>query len=503
MIPDQAINQTVAQIIPDNNMVVIYKAPEKEGLEQPTTADFQNAIDVVKVSEIKPNEAESIESNFLDPATLKGSAIKSESEGIYGSTVWTLKNGLTVVLRPSTEEKDKVVFDLYKNGGKSLIPTGDLNSFESNVWGAFQGFCGISKFPGTTVTKMLSGKNVGVEPYLNALRHGVRGSSTPKDLETALQLAYLYFADPRFDQAEFDKAINQLRAVLPNFVLQPSYKFTKELQKTLYGDNPRNIVISEETLDKANLGTIEKNYRMLFKDAAGATINICGDFDIETIKPLVEKYLGSIKKGKKPLNWVDNDKNMLPGKVTNDFKVDMQTPKVTVIEVFDAKLKEYRLLDDVALSAATYILDMRYTKSLREDEGGTYGASTHGEISILPKPEATLQVYFDTKPVAADKLVELSIEGLNSLAKDGPTAEEFDMTVKNLEKNIPESRISNEYWLGALRFANTYGIDYDKEYENCVKNLKPADIQNILNEILASGIVKTVIMRPDAAAEAE
>ena len=242
---------------------------------------------------------------------------------------------------------------------------------------------------------------------------------------------------------------------------------------------------------------------MLFNDAAGATINICGDFDIETIKPLVEKYLGSIKKGKKPLNWVDNNKNMLPGKVTNDFNVDMQTPKVTVIEVFDAKLKEYRLLDDVALSAATYILDMRYTKSLREDEGGTYGASTHGEISILPKPEATLQVYFDTKPVAADKLVELSIEGLNSLAKDGPTAEEFDMTVKNLEKNIPESRISNEYWLGALRFANTYGIDYDKEYENCVKNLKPADIQNILNEILASGIVKTVIMRPDAAAEAE
>ena len=129
----------------------------------------------------------------------------------------------------------------------------------------------------------------------------------------------------------------------------------------------------------------------------GATINICGDFDIETIKPLVEKYLGSIKKGKKPLNWVDNNKNMLPGKVTNDFKVDMQTPKVTVIEVFDAKLKEYRLLDDVALSAATYILDMRYTKSLREDEGGTYGASTHGEISIRPKPEATLQVYFDTK----------------------------------------------------------------------------------------------------------
>ena len=503
MLPDQAINQTAAQVIPDSNMVVIFKGPEKEGLAQPSAEDFRNAISEVLASDIKPNESETIESSFLDESKLKGSAIKSTSEGLYGSTVWTLKNGLTVILRPSSEEKDKIVFDLYKDGGKSLIPTEDLCSFENNFWGTFQGFCGISRFSGTTVTKMLSGKNVGVEPYISSIRHGVKGSSTPKDFETALQLAYLYFADPRFDQAEFDKAVNQLHAIIPNYVKQPSYKFTSELQHTLYGDNPRNVIISEETLAKANLATIEKDYRMLFNDAAGATVSICGDFDIDTIRPLVEKYLGSIKKGKKALSWKDNNKNMLPGTVTNDFKVDMQTPKVTVIEVFDAKLKEYRMIDDVAMSAATYILDMRYTKSLREDEGGTYGASTFGELSILPKPEAILQIYFDTKPAAADKLVSLSLEGLNTLASDGPTAEEFDMAVKNLKKNIPESRISNEYWMNALRFARTYGIDYDKEYENCVNNLKPEDISNILKEVLASNIAKTVIMRPAAAAEAE
>ena len=415
----------------------------------------------------------------------------------------TLKNGLKVILRPSQDEKNSIIFNLYKKGGLSMIPTEDLSSFDDNVWGLFLNCSGISKFPETTVTKMLAGKNVSVAPYINSLRHGVSGSSTTKDLETALQLTYLYFADPRFDQAEFDQAIKKLQSIVPNYVKQPSYKFSKELQSTLYGENPRKTLITEKTLEEASLATIEKDYRMLFHDAAGATAIFCGDFDIDTVLPLIQKYLGSINKGKRPFEWKYEKPEILSGKATNDFKTDMQTPKVTVIEVFDAILPEYRVLDDVALSAATYILDMRYTKSLREDEGGTYGASAHGSMTNEPKAEALLQVYFDTKPAAADKLVSLSLEGLNNLAEEGPTAEEFDMTVKNLKKNIPESKLNNRYWLRALKEYDLFGYDYDKEYEEAVNNLKPSDIQNILKTILASGTAKTVIMRPDKAAEAE
>ena len=77
------------------------------------------------------------------------------------------------------------------------------------------------------------------------------------------------------------------------------------------------------------------------------------------------------------------------------------------------------------------------------------------------------------------------------------------MTVKNLKKNIPESKLNNRYWLRALKEYDLFGYDYDKEYEEAVNNLKPSDIQNILKTILASGTAKTVIMRPDKAAEAE
>ena len=217
----------------------------------------------------------------------------------------------------------------------------------------------------------------------------------------------------------------------------------------------------------------------------------------------MEKYLGSIKKGKKALAWKDPHTDIVAGEAVDDFNVDMQTPKVTVIEVFSAYLDEYRMIDEVALSAANYILDMRYVKSLREDEGGTYGASAYTVISPLPKVNGMIQVAFETSPTAADKLIELSLRDLKALTSEGPTAEEFDMALKNLQKNIPESRITNNHWLSVLRNREFLGIDYDVDYENAVNSLKPEDLQHILGKILSSGSVKTIVMRPGNTAEAE
>ena len=503
MLPDQAVNQTVAQIVPDSNMVVIFKGPEKENLATPAADEFKQAIKDVLASDIKPNEVEKIDSQLLDPSKLKGSAVKSVSEGAYGSTVWMLKNGLKVVLRPSDLEKNRVIFSLTKEGGKSLIQAEDLNSFEDNIWATYLNNAGVSKYSSTVLSKMLAGKTLSVSPFISALRHGITGSSTTQDLETALQLVYLQFTDPRFNAEDFGQGLKQLEAILPNYVQQPDYKFTCAFTNLLFGNNPRIVILDENTPTKASLATIEKDYRMLFNDAAGAVLTVCGDFDIDTVRPMIEKYLGSIKKGKKALTWTDPHTDVLPGKEVCDFKVDMQTPKVSVLEVFTADMGKYSVKDEVALSAATYILKMRYTKSLREDEGGTYGAQVSGSIDIFPRANAMVQVYFDTKPAATDKLISLSLEGLNSLAAEGPTAEEFDMAQKNLQKNIPEGRILNSYWMTSLRFVQLYGIDYDKEYEDAVNSLTAEDVKNVLTRILSAGNARTAIMRPGATAEAE
>ena len=190
--------------------------------------------------------------------------------------------------------------------------------------------------------------------------------------------------EPRFDQSEYDNGINQIKAILPNLMTQPNYKFAAALYKLLYNDNPRQRQLGPETLENASLSAIERNWRMLFNDAAGANMVIVGDVDLETLKPLVEQYIGSIPAGKTPLKWVDPELNIVQGKVSEEIAVDMQTPKSTVIQVYSADMP-YSAETKAALDVIQYVLDMRYVNSLREEEGGTYGASTSCELTRKPK----------------------------------------------------------------------------------------------------------------------
>ena len=497
MLNTQVINQVAQQVITPDNMVVIYQAPAKEGLKHPTEDDFRKAIAEVQASDIKAAEGEDLPESFLDPAGLKGGKVKKSKAGIYGSTEWTLNNGVKVILYPSDFEKDRIAIDAYKNGGMSVIAEKDLSSFDDSVVGVFQQNSGVSSFTGTQVSKMLAGKQVYAQPYINGMRHGVSAQSTVKDIETAFQLLYLEFTDPRFDQKEYDKGMEMLKSLIPNYINQPNYKFSQRAVETLYGKgNPRHSMISEQTLKEANLKTLERVYRkQLFKDAGGLTVIITGDFTPEGIKPLVEKYIGSLPKGKAG-KWVDNNDEILPGKRTVDFKVPMEAAKVTVAQVYSAPMK-FSYANDAALDAASYILDMRYVTSLREEEGGTYGAHSNVSLNRIPKGFATLQVIFDTNPESADKLRTLATDGLKAFAEQGPTAEEFDMAVKNLLKNIPEQRITNRYWAGILRQYNDYGEDANAEREKAINALTPADIKQVLQSLLGAGNYVEVVMRAE------
>ena len=501
-ISPEILNMLAAEMITSENLVVLYKAPEKEGLVHPTEAELLAVVKEVENAEIEAPASEEIASEFLDPATLKGSKVKKSKSTIYGATEWTLKNGVKVVLFPTDYEKDRITFNIYRMGGSSLIETEDLPSFESNLYSMFSDYNGVSDFTGSTVNKMLSGKQCGSSVNISSLENGISGFSTPKDLETAFQLLYLKYTDPRFDGDAFNQAEQTLRSILPNLVSQPNYRLQKELYGTAFDNNPRNILISEEVLDKASLETIERVTRDLFKDAAGATFIMVGDFVIDDVKPLIEKYIGSLPKGKKAPKWIDRNEDLTRKNVVNDFAVDMQTPMSTAVQVYRMDDK-YSVENSIVYSALEYILNMLYVETLREDEGGTYGASVSAQLNREPKQYGMLQVAFQTNPDSADKLRELAKDGLRGIAANGPTAEQYDKTFKNLEKNIPERRITNSYWMSSIKNWYDHGNDVDKEYEAALQALTPEKIKSLAARLLSEGNLIEIVMRPDKTGEAE
>lgn len=497
----ELLNMLVKQMVTEQNIVVVYAGIDKEGLQHPTEADVVSVIKAVESAEIEAPVAEEIASEFLDSSKLKGSKVKKESSSIYGATKLVLKNGVNVYLLPTEYEKDRISFEIFRQGGSSLIPTEDMPSFEPNIHMLFDNYNGVSSFNATTVSKMLSGKMVSVSQDIDDLYNGVSGASTVKDFETALQLMYLYYTDPRFDKDAFDQSVKTLQSILPNYLQLPDAKMQMEMVHTVYENNPRKVVISEEVLAKASLETIERVTRELYKDAAGCSMIIVGDFDPEYVKPLVEKYVGSLPKGKKAPHWVDTDEDVTRRNVLSDFKTDMQTPKATVVQMFRND-DSYSIQKSVAYSALSYILDMVYVETLREDEGGTYGASANAELNRLPKEYGILQVAFDTNPTLADKLRELAKDGIRGIAQNGPTEEQFDKAKKNMEKNVPERKISNSFWMNSIRRYIVYGEDYVSEYEKALEALTPEMVKDAAASFI-NGNLAEIVMRPDKTMEAE
>ena len=173
----------------------------------------------------------------------------------------------------------------------------------------------------------------------------------------------------------------------------------------------------------------------------------------------------------------------------------MQTPKSTVHQLYTAYLP-VDIKTSVTLDAANYILDMIYTKTIREEQGGTYGVGSALQGRRKPSPRIDLHVLFTTNVESAEKLSQIAIDELKKYAENGPTQEQFNMAVENMKKNLPEKRISNAYWLSALNHYYEYGVDYDKEYEAAINSLTPEDIKNILQEILAQGNFIEVTLAP-------
>jgi zinc protease len=271
---------------------------------------------------------------------------------------------------------------------------------------------------------------------------------------------------------------------------------------TLYGGNARKSIISMDKLQKASLAVVEKNWKKLFADAAGAKMVIVGDVNPEAIKPVIEKYIGSLPKGKKAPKWVDPREDLVSVNTEKVIEVDMQTPKSTVYQIYNAPVA-YSYEKAAALEAVSYILDMRYTNSLREEEGGTYGASTNGNLNRRPKQSAMFLVGWDCKPALCDKLRSLALEGFKDLAQNGPTDDELNSAKLNLQKNLPESRQRNSWWRNSIELYLTYGQDRNALYEAAINSLSKDAIQGVMKEILSQGNLIEVVMKPANTAEAE
>ncbi|MEG1612323.1 MAG: insulinase family protein, partial [Alistipes sp.] len=284
-----------------------------------------------------------------------------------------------------------------------------------------------------------------------------------------------------------------------NMMKNPDYIVQSKLMETVYDNNYRSQRLTPELLKDIKFEELKAIHDKLFIGANNFTFTFVGNVDLNTLKPLVEKYIGSLPTSKTTLNYVDDHMDAVKGKVEKNIAVAMQQPKVSVWYYLTGDAP-YTIENRLKMSFLSQALSSRYLISIREEKGGTYGVNAQGWSTFIPKQNYTLLIQFDTNEVQAEELSEIIDLEFQKIAKEGPLTEDIEKTREYLAKEWKNGLETNATWAENInKFYNT-GLDYTSNYETILKNITNEDIQKFAQKILADGNMVHVVMRPEAAA---
>ncbi len=490
------VNELAEKWIRDENRVVIVMAPEIEGVKVPTEAEILAVLDEVKNLEIEPyNDA--VTNVPLVEYEPVGSKVKSEKKIEKVDAVeWVLENGATVVYKTTDFKDDEIMFNAWSLGGNSLYTVKDDISAELAT--DVMTMSGIAGFDKITLDKMMTGKVFSLSPNISEIREGFSGSSSIKDVETLLQMVYLYFTEPRFDTKSYQSLMTRYAGILENKAASPEEAFQDTLNVTLANYHERAQPITKERLQEADFKRIQQIAKERFKNAADFKFFFVGNINPDEFKPLVEKYIGGIPASGTPEKWVNLGIDKPAGVVEKVVKRG-QEDKSTQYIVFHGDF-DYSGQNQVQLDAVGKILSTRLLEVIREDKSSVYSIGAYPSSSKYPDAEYSITVAYGTSPQKLEELKKTVFEIISEYQKNGPTAEELAKAQEKMYRERETALRENGFWMGIL--SNTYFLkngDFSEygNYETLVKNLTVKSTQKAFDEYFDFKNYVSVALAPE------
>ena len=496
MIDINTINNIAKQFITDQNVIVSIMAPDNDVVQLPTQEQVLEMLQQVKSAEIEAPVEEEISANLVKKEPKIGKIKSINQNKSLGTTEWILSNGIKVIFKPTEFKQDEIRMSAFSKGGTSLVATEDLAS--AALATDIIEFSGLADFSMTQLQKVLVGKNVSIGPSISAYREEMNGSSTVKDLETLLQLNYLYFTAPRKDEKAFQSLKEILATQLANRSKNPKAIFGDSVAMIQNNYSPRTLIFDTKALGMVSLEKALEIYKQRFANPADFTFTFVGNIDPndEQTKTIICKWIGGLKTKSKRETIKDHGVRAPQGEFKSYFQRSMQTKTATNRIQYTSYDMPYTLANDLNMEMLGRILSTRYLESIREREGGSYGVGCSGVMDIQPVPRARLLMQFDTDPLKQAKLMSIIHEEVKTIAKDGPLATDLQKEKESMLKDYTENLEKNSYWGTVLYMYYMYGVNYITDYKKEVEALTEQSVQKTLQQLLKSGNMFEVVMFP-------
>lgn len=495
------VNKLAGDWMTAKNRVLATTSPDKPGIVNPSRGELMLSFDAVKGADIGAYSETAPSKQLVDKDPAGGKVVSERVLPDVAITEWKLSNGVRVLLKPTDFNADQIAFTAYSPGGASLLSDGSYVA--ASAADLIPATSGVGNFTVIDLQKYLAGKQVTVFPSIDDLSVGISGNASQRDVDTMLQLIYLYFTQPRLDTSLVNTFIGRYRGVLANRSASPEAAFSDTLQVTMAQHSVRDLPISNDLLDRIDLAKSFAFYKDRFGDASGFTFVFVGNFKTDSIKPLIAKWLGALPSAGRKETWRDTGVRPPNGVVQRVVKKGAE-PKARTALIFTGPF-EYTRQNRYQLSALAELLNIKLREALRENLGGTYGVSVSPSASREPQPSYRFSIGFGSAPERLEALTAAALAQIDSVKKFGTTPE-YLVKVKEAAFRARETAIKqNGYWLSQISIFDQSGWPLGEipNGEKLISALTVEDLQKAAAKYLRTDNYVRVSLYPENFSAAE
>jgi zinc protease len=471
------VNSLARDWITDENRVIWVNAPKKEGISVPTADQVIAVIDRAAKAQVTPWVENLADAPLLASLPAPGRVVSTKTVDAVGLTEWTLSNGARVLVKPTDFKADEVLFSATSPGGNSLVPDSEYMSavFAPTI----MQLSGLGEFNAVDLQKKLAGKVAGANASISTISEGLAGGASPKDLETLFQLIHLRFTGARIDSNAIAAFKSAAQTQLANRPLNPNSWFEDTVSVTMTQNHfrarpPTPAIFAELDAQKAL-----QFYRERFANAGDFTFLFVGSINLESLKPLVEKYLASLPGTGRVDKWKDIGDRPPVGVVEKTVYKGTE-PQAETRFYFTGPFN-YSPESRFDMLALTTLAEMWLTDALREEMGGTYSPSLSGGGGKEPRSEYTIIVDYTSSPEQVDKLSARLFRVIDSLKTYGPNEADLGKVREQIIRSRETQLKTNAYWRSNIMSRDQNGEDIAgllAPYDEMVKALTTKQIQD-------------------------
>lgn len=487
------VNNIAKKMESNQGKFVLMMAPET-AKDLPTDENLLAMLNDAYKLPVTAYSENTIAASLIDKKPVAGKITGEKTDAALGTTTITFSNGISVTLKPTTFKNDEIQFDGWRWGGYQNFPLSQKYS-AANAAIIVQSM-GLKNMTPTELGKFLAGKNAGAQPYLNASEEGVQGSCNVNDLETMLQLVYLSVTAPRRDDALFKAFISSQKSFIQNLKANPNSYFRDTLTKVQYNNNPwADGIPKPENFDAINLDTVMSIYKHVFGNVYGMHFSFVGNINVDSIKPLLALYLGSLPGKQKENKYTDV--GMRPIKGVKELTVNKGNEPRSLVNIIFTGEAKFSYENSMKLDMLAEVMNIKIIEQLREAMSGIYGGGMSASMAQRPYERYSVGISFPCAPENVDTLTKAIFSLINDIKQNGIEKSYLDKVKANMQQQYAEGMKTNDYWLNDLTqaFIDKQDPEWILKYNEKAQAVTEKDIQDAAVKYFdMNNYIKAVLM---------